>query len=658
MNVIPDAMTPAANPAGANPLVILLLAIGWPALFALVAWRVKRALSDGLPDGGTVLGPLLVTVAVAAILALTLSPGIPVLSTYTGLAHIVSAYRIAALEWHWSFPTDYPLAVPVLVAGLVKVVGRTPEAWAAVSLFLALLGCAGTVLLAAAWFRSGAAALVAGLVAATLPPVLLLARADSLSIGYFALSPWVMLFALDRLEDVRAEPISGARDSVVGDRPLRLLAFAGLAVSLFLVVQTRPEAAAFALVPAVLPFFAAFPCARRGWPWVRGLSAALGSMAVPLALALLLLLPYLSTFVGRLGEAGSGNELGFHLVPRLLGGTLALSLLLAVPALVPCVGEWFERRAFLLASVLVLSLCGAGVAVFGLAFIVPGTTVPWFEGGQTLQTVPFWHFNPKVVPLGAIFLAAAGLCSGTGPRDRLLRALLVLWMGGVVTAASAKATGELPFEGLRTQVPASVPFALLAGAGAIPLLRRTTRFLWRLAVPAIALVPFLPACLVPVAGLDYDQQQEYRFLADCLPRLPDRTSLFMPADVVPVTLAGDSFPIPVDLFTLHRSGYLLDSFGDAARGSRVVPLNSLSASMGHMLDGYFFLGLNCYRTGGSTLAPSCTAVLENARLDPVCETRVGNQPYTSDFISGAAMSTDRPRIGIYRVTKEVPDAVP
>ncbi len=659
---MPESQTLAAQGAGAYPLIILLLALGWPALLALAAARAHRFLREGLPGRGSALVPLTVTVLVALAMALAFSPRLPVLSTYTGLAHIVSAYRIADLEWHWAFPSDYPLAVPVLVAGLVKVIGRTPDAWAAVSLFLTLLGCAGIVLLAAEWFRCGAVALVAGLVSATLPPVLLLARADSLSIGYFALAPWVVLFAIDRLA-TRSR-----------------LSLAGLAVSLFLAVQTRPEAMAFLLVPLALPLFV--PCRHREAQALPTRSVAtvladVACLAVPIGLALLALGPYLSVLFPRMSEA-SGGELGFHRVPHLLGGTAALSALLVVPAQVPFIGDWFDSRSLRAGLLLTVALCAAGLAVFGPPFLIPMSTIPWFEGGETFRTVPFWHFNPKLVPLTAIIGASIGLVGGKGREDRLSRILLVLWLGGVVTAASAKATGELPFEGLRTQVPATVPFALLAGAGIGPLLRPLSARL-RPLVCGAGLLPFLPLCLLPVARLDYDQQQEYRFLAECLERLPERTTLYLPADIVPVLLPGDTVPVPVDLFTLHRSGYLLDSFGDAAQGSRVaplgpaawaqirksdgaspVPLDGSSGTPGEEAPWYVFLGLNCYRVGDPGIAISCETVLRHTRLEPVCEALVDNRPYTSDFISGTGMSMPGLRIGIYKASsrKEAHDAVP
>ncbi|MBM4352494.1 MAG: hypothetical protein FJ109_01650 [Deltaproteobacteria bacterium] len=672
---MPEPQTLAVQSAGANPLVLLLLALGWPTLLCLAAVRLRRALRERLPDGGTVTVPLIVTLAVGLTAILAFSPRLPVLSTYTGLAHIVSAYRVADLEWHWSFPTDYPLALPVLAAGLVKLVGRNPGAWALMSLLLTLFGCAGTVLLAAAMLRSRTAALAAGIAAATLPPVLLLARADSLSVGYFALSPWVLLFALDRTR--RADDRGGGPERPPdAERRGRMVERAGLAVSLFLLVQTRPEAVAFLLVPLALPFLVGstpISLAARLRRWGRSAAAELGrtdearagrpestdslpgeqpprsgptgfwSVGLPVLLALILLAPYLASFAARLGEGG-GGDLGFNRVPRMLGGTALLALLLAVPALVTDLGRRFDGTAVVGGLALTTALCAAGLAFFGARFLLPGT-VPWFEGGETLRTVPFWHFNPKVIPLSLIFLAAVGLWGGSGPGERTVRLLLVLWLGGVVAAASTKATGELPFEGLRTQLPATVPFALLVGAGADRALRGFAGLHWRGIVLGAPVLPFFPLTLPLVTDLDYDQQQEYRFLASCLPEIPERTTLHVPADVVPVLLPGDTDPLPVDLFTLYRSGYLLDAFGDEARGSRIAPVD---AGFGSDPPAWFFLGLSCYRTGTPRVTPSCLRVLEGFRLEPVCEADVANRPYTSDFISGTAIASPEVRIGIYR----------
>jgi len=268
--------------------------------------------------------------------------------------------------------------------------------------------------------------------------------------------------------------------------------------------------------------------------------------------------------------------------------------------------------------------------------------------GQTFRNVLTWHGNPKVVPVGLILLAFAGLGSFRCRRQARLLAVLVTWFGMSIAAASVKMTGELPFEGLRTQLPASVPFLLVAGIGAHHLFPARSGTGLRVAVLAVligctAVVPFRV-----LQSFGFDEQDEYRFLEECMAKIPANATLYVPDDTLDALLPGDTEPTQVDLAGLFRSHFVVESLGEKSRGIRTRRISSL-LEYGPQGPSYFFRGLNCYRTGSRTMTPACSAALWSLRLDAVCEQTVANRPYTADFYPALKILPDRIPLGIYRI---------
>jgi hypothetical protein len=237
----------------------------------------------------------------------------------------------------------------------------------------------------------------------------------------------------------------------------------------------------------------------------------------------------------------------------------------------------------------------------------------------------------------------------------------VLWVAVVTAAATTKGTGELPLEGARTQLPALVPFCILAALG----LARVATFgpgrgLASAAWVGLAVVT-LPLPLANLGRLDFDEQQEYRFVSDCMARLPEHAVLFVPDEAVAVRLPGDESATHVDLFTLFRSGYLTESMGEAGRQARVEGLSQEPTGLPAGRGARFFLrGLGCYRTGRPGMGAQCQAALAAARRPPVCEVRVENRMYTGDFYEWIRIVGDSVTLGIYPLDGggEVSHAVP
>ncbi len=624
MHLLAATATPTAT---AYPLIILILAVAWVGFAAGAAlWLGRLQAPEGwsrtqvlLGAGGAFL--------LALGMALVLSPGVPVLCTYTGLTHITSAYHIAGLEWNWTFSTDYPLAVPVFAAAFVRTMGASPESFSAANSVLFALGAAGTFLLALVMFKSRLIAIAAGLLAATAPLGLLLAGGDGLSIGYYALSPWVLALGHQHLAFRRKETL-----------------FA-LAAALVLATQARPEGLAlFALVFLLVPVHAGF----KPSSWVSPLLA----LAKPVGAALLLSMPHLAGFYGNLVASGRvGNELGTHWVWKLLAGAVFL-------AAAACFSEWRRSRGAKEAKwsvpagvVIFVLITAAAVMTFGIDYLTPSPVcVDETCTQHTFATVLIWFFNPTVSPLGVIMFFIIGLTAHRRETESRPVALLLLWAGVVLAAASTKATGELPFEGARTQLPATVPFVIIAAVGIHALTRLTPKAWVGVLVAAVLVVPSYPLCVKNVTNLDYDAQREFAFLQECLPRLEPRAVLFAPDDDRIIHYSYGDPTADVNVYHLFRLGYLTEAMSGQTARVRVAETSYLLAGTGETPENsYFFRGLACRRTGGTHDSESCNKVMAGFSLEPVCETTIPNRMYTSDFFNDLKIVGDTVTIGVYKI---------
>ncbi len=609
--------------SGGYPLIILLLLVAW-ASFVVAAgvlalcfhkgeepWR-RQALWAALSAGG-----------LALVLGLVVSPGPPMVCTYTGLSHITSAYHLAAFEWHWPFPTDYPLTVPVLAAFFVLLMGRLPEAFGAANLMLFVMAAAGMALLAGQLWRSRVAAWAGGLMVATTPLVLLFARGDVLSIGYLSLSIWAVLFGLCA---ARGE---GGRWSQVG-----------LAVAALLVCQARVEAISFLLVLGALPL----TLVRRQWkegaqrtlPWVGG--------------ALFFLLPHIGNLVGEFAgdDRSLAAETGFHYAWKTLlaAGFLAAGILLAGHRVVRVRATpwWLPAVLFALLVTALASLYGW--AVWGPASHCWGIACE----AQTWRTVACWLVSPKLMPPALMALALVGFFSFGGSAGARTVAWLVLWAGGIIAASSIKMTGELPYEGARTQLPAVAPLVLVAALGVSRLAVHNGRIRWRKVVALAVLTAgtlVVPMRTVHLHG--FDEQAEFTALRSCIGSLPERSILVAPDDVLDVVMLGDIGSTRVDLFHLYRSAYLTEALGQAGRQAQVVPFSALPDVLKGGQPVYWLRSLSCYRTGNGSLTPSCQQALAMEGWEPVCEMTIDNLPYTADFFDETRIVGQTIVLGVYAI---------
>jgi hypothetical protein len=662
---------------GLYPLIILVLVAAWGGFLACAVLTLARLGRARVPGGRAALAAALLSFLAAVAAGVVLSPEPPVLSTYTGLAHVVSSYRIADLEWSWSFPTDYPLAVQVLAAFFVKIGGHTPAMFGLANSFLSGLGAAGVSLLAWTLFGSLPLAWFCGLSAALCPLTILLAGSDALVVGYYASSVWAILFLLGtgvrgrgqetvapaaipstalRAGDDPPSPDASAglrRPSTIasacssapscGGAMETLAGSVGLACSLLVAVQCRLEAMAF--LPVVLAAFFLL-----GAPGELARSARRISLpALGFAVAAV---PYLALFHDQFIATGrAGEELGFQMVRKVGAVTLfGLAAVLFAAYGRPASAPAGLKGRGIVASLLLLTFSGLTLIFWGPEFYSfdPVCFGPSCQD-VTFRTILAWHLNPKLVPVGLGLLFIVGLTASSGRNEARVAAFLLVWLGVVVGIASTKATGELPFEGARTQLPATVPFLLFAGLGARLVASALPPTFWvRGAVFAVLLGPPYPRCLSNATGSDWDQQAEYRFLESCLPRLPERSILYAPDDEVVTRAPEDSQGIAVDLYTLHRTGFLAEALRELSRATRFAPLSTLDEADARGRR-FFFLGMSCYRTGGEGIAPSCRRLEGMRGLSPVCEATVRASTHTSDFYTATRIAVDEVKLGVYEL---------
>lgn len=619
-----------AVPAEPYPLIIMLLVLAWvgfigAAAITLLRFEYPRNHSTRWAPA-VPLGIFAFTVLGAALL----SPPPPVLCTYTGLSHVTSAYHIAALEWNWLFPSDYPLAVPVFASLFTKILGQSPEAFGWANTVLAGLGAVGICLSAMAMLGTLQAGIVAGVTAALLPLTLMLARSDSMTVGYFALSAWTALFGFGLL---KAE-----------SRMQRAVPFVGLVMTLALACQSRLEGPVLLAVAALAPL--AFSN-RASW------RKDLWRIVQPIAVALLLTVPYLTRFYAEfVGGGRLSGELGDRLVWRigLVAAFAAAAMLFAGYRQGICPVSGKTRAYFALG--LIVSYAFLVMLEWGPAFFGPGP-ICFGVGcsGLTFDTFFSWHLNPKATPLPLILLFAGGLTAcDTGPKARRL-VFLVLWMALVLMAASTKATGELPFEGARTQLPATVPFALIVALGAQFALGRLRAGWHKVLLVGAVTAPFYFFSGANLVDLDYNQQREFRFLTDCLAKLPPRAVIYAPDDVLTIRMIGDDQTTQVELYHLYRTGYVVEAMGTAAGVVRVSGASALFEPARESGNGerFFLKNLNCYRTGTDALTPICGRAESELAMEPVCETTIDNRMYTFDFYEPTRIVGETIQLGVYKV---------
>ena len=606
------------------PTIILVLFLSWAVFFGAVGWLLWR----GVSRRSTTPLPVFLLLsggALGLLMSQLFSPGIPVLSTFTGLGHIASAVKILRLEWFLAFPPGYPLTVPSWAAVVMSVVGEGPEGFSLATQILAAVGIVGCGTLSWVWFgRVWAVVATMGMLAVS-PLLLLFAGSDALSVGAFALAPWVVVFAVGFLRAT-----DGSRGHLLG-----------LVSSSVLFLQTRPESP---LPFLVLPLVVWGVVGKEHRPW-RKLNTAVWMGAI-------LILPYGLMTASHLFLGEGVHNLHLYFIPWVL--TILVFLAMAESKVWKSeVG--LERLALSVAlgAVLILGWLYAGLYSAGWSFFSPGL---WrhdsFGGNWSLLTVLFWVFNPKLVPFLVILVVLATLASPGLFGSRFAGMSLVLLFASFCVASLIKGTGAIPFFGARTQLATLVPFSLVFGVGMERLVRTRSRGT-RWAIIALVLFVPLPFLLANVSHLDYAPQREYRFLRGAVAQLPPGSSLFLPDDELSGQEGDGETTGQGTMFDLFRCESWPEGLGiPEEAGLKVEPMSRLLDGVEEDFDAdkrFVYLGLACLRTGGTGERASCTRVQKTFALELQGEVQIPVVMYEADFLESIGIVHTRARLGLYRV---------
>jgi 4-amino-4-deoxy-L-arabinose transferase-like glycosyltransferase len=612
------------------PLILLVLFACWLALPVAMAagWRPLRAQLFPAEDRGRTALAVAALFLVGLALRLVVSPRLPMLSTCTGLEHVETAYLIADGLWNGPFRAAYPLAVPALASLPMQLFGLSPD------LFFVTVGVLSALLVPALYmvgrllWESPAAGLVAALFGALFPPFLTFATTGSLAVPYATLATLSMGLLL-------AWRRSGSQALLTA-----------LLAALVLVLQTRLEAALF-----IVPVLAAL--ALDDAPAAPGLFRARTWTVA--GIFLLAALPYLVTKTAQLGNDPSmGNpplltgSVRFLLEAALLvgfTGAWSLSAQKRHPASLP----WLAALLFLFWGLSLLWRFGHTVFYWG-----PTLLAGFDQPTEVYAPVGLPMLDPKLTPL--LFVAGyfASICTLLRRRERRTWLLLNAWCGVLFAASLMKSTGELPFEGVRTALPALPPFLLLAARGVV-WLRGSLRDARVPAADGVLVAAGVLSLVIPVMSsldTDFDQQAEYRFVRSWVEELPDGATLLLPNETREVAMENGGPPVPLAMARLMRTRALFDATLGSRRDRVAIRLVDGAAAIAEVAGTpgplYFYEGLDCHRTGSPSVAPLCQA-FHALPLRAVHRAEVPVRLYNSDFVRQLYIASPTVPLTLYRV---------
>jgi hypothetical protein len=254
-------------------------------------------------------------------------------------------------------------------------------------------------------------------------------------------------------------------------------------------------------------------------------------------------------------------------------------------------------------------------------------------------------FDARVTPAALWGLAALGLAASvrTNARAAAFVALALLALG-----ATSLSFFDNEVYRERTQVLAAPIFAMLAGgaADALFVLLRTARAAWRAAAScaAAAVVAASFHAHLPYVRASRDQQDEWRFLRDAVPKVPLR-----PGDALLALTHNEGHrwlgAFPWFLLARARPGVEIVNLRDAVEGD-ALPAARADRAL------WFYQGLYCFYAYEDEPAPAplstrCAGVHARYELEPVVTARLTSGPYAPIRYSPGPVE-----IGFFRVRGE------
>jgi len=643
---LPAAANQAQPSASPYPLIILVLLACWAglALSLPFSWRYVRKACFTPAEPGSSLRPVAVALGVAGCtlmglcLRVWLSPRLPMLSTYAGLEHVTAAYSIAGLEWAASFQSAYPLAVPALSGVIMKITGLSPAVFFYTGCAVSLLAVPSLYVVGRILWGRPQEGLIAAFLAALFPPMLIFSTSGTLALPYAGLASLSMALLLLWLKSGKG------------------ILLAALMCALLLTLQTRLEAVVF-IVPVIAAFLLQDGAKRNDGPHLL----LKGRNLTVICLFFLLSLPYLLTKVSELAGASPGGH------PPSWEGMAQLFFRCAF--VVGFFFVWGKHHENVAGRLLVWSFLVMSIAwfffleqMFGGEVFKAGA-MPFAQGASaaTYAPVGILYLDPKLVPVALILAYFASYMTVSDGPNRRIWLLLHLWLVPVFAMTALKATGELPFPGVRTALAALPPFVLLSARGITAL----TSLWGRLPVGAwLKIAVAVAGCILAgatfvgpfCASLDcrFNQQEEYEFVRNQVESLPDNAIVILPAGEASVTLDRAPEPEGIRVAELFRTRSLfLALLGENERRVRVGGAVELEVqdALSAGIPVFYYEGLNCFRTGSGRMSTACAAFHATQELDSVAQTKFENRMYNSDFFDSLAISQPSIRLTLYRLSR-------
>jgi hypothetical protein len=575
---------------------------------------------------------LVLITLVGAALRWFFSGHLPMLSTCSGLEHMTTAYRLAELDWYGPFQAAYPLAIQALAAPFMVFFGQSPVVYTSVVFVLSVVMIPALFLSGRLLWGRPLEGLLAAAGAALFPPFLLFSRSGSLALPYASLG--AMAIALILLWQ--------------RSRDKRLLA-AWLAILLVL-LQTRLEAALFIVPVGVL----------LGLSGIKELFRDRASRTLAIA-GLLLAIPYLATKITELFQPDlMGNAPVWFMVLLVLGvgGGWAV-------AMTGC-GMAAQRNqlASWLYSALGLSALGWAIAMaltMDWSLFWQATTSGRIDSRASYLALGILPLEPMLTPALvtlAVIVAGLGLLESAERRNW---ARLCAWFLPLLAASQFKQTGELPFEGVRTALPAIPPMLLLAARGGAMLtdhvktispgyLRGLLFGLLGVGL-VVSWIPPWQAC----QDTQFAPQAEFRFAHRVVETLPDNAILMVPDVEVMVSFERQGEPDRlVDLAGLFRLESLFNSvLGERRSGITLLTVSKESSRLIERDSSrpyYFVTGLTCYRRGDRNgVWPVCGDIPQRLEGKLVFSTNVPERIYSGDFVRDIFFGNDQKVLALFKL---------
>lgn len=619
------------------PVIVLVIMACWLGLAVTLAASARLLGRELFPTGESKSVPIylgLITL-LGVLVRIWMVPPYPMMSVHGDFNHVLDAFAIASGDAAARFDAVYPLALAAPAGMIMRVTGLTAEVLFGLTTLLGallpplLFGVARLL-----WGRSREG-LVTALLGALYPPLLTFAGSGVRALPGATLAVLALLAFITWLQTGR----------------LRLLATALFAA--ILLVQTRSEAVLFAL-----PLLASFTLFRDRKPWHTLVSPA--SVAT-LVVGLVLLVPYFATEIPKILDppesTGTPGFHGFAMVLVRWGFAVALFFLWGLKARKRDKGLSWALAGLVGLYVLFLQYR------FGAHIFDAGALPCGLSGAQTYTSVPVLFFNPKLTPL-ALVLGYLATFSLTGERnERHSWLLLHLWLVPGFAISTAKGSGELPFEGMRTSLLVAPAFLLLAARGLCALSgffrmvpqSLSRRRLARIAGLVLAAATFVAPLSAATDG-NWNQQREYLFVNGWMADLPtDCTLVYGGGSYRPELPSGGRDEIDLEMMFQTRA-LLAAAAQPLKKNLRLVPVAQFRAASPADFRGpvFFFEGLECHRTGTAVLTPACAAMHDGYHLERHSATAFDNRMYATTFISDIGIDGDKISLALYRVAGPLP----